>query len=133
MVKSRPRGRDSESGKIKLGGLLTLVILVGIIYYGIDYIEVRLKAYQMQDEVTEQATFGSVVDDNTIRRRLVERATQLDIPLGPRQWSISRIQTPQGRRITIAAAYTDSVIIRLPGNNKVIYFKFTPTASASVR
>ena len=133
MVKPRPRGRDSESGKIKLGGLITLLIVVAVIYYGIDYIQVRLKAYQMQDEVTEQATFGSVVDDNTIRRRLVERATQLDIPLGARQWSISRVQTPQGRRITISAAYTDSVIIKLPGNNKIIYFKFTPTATAIVR
>jgi len=133
VVKPRPRGRRDESGKIKLGGLLTLVILVGVVYYGIDYIQVRLKAYQMQDEVTEQATFGSVVDDNTIRRRLVERATQLDIPLGPRQWSISRIQTPQGRRITVAGAYTDSVVIRLPGNNKTFYFQFTPSASAIVR
>lgn len=133
MVKPRPRGRDSESGKIKLGGIITLLVLVAVIYYGIDYIQVRLKAYQMQDEVTEQATFGSVVDDNTIRRRLVERAIQLDIPIGPRQWSISRMQTPQGRRITISAEYTDSVIIKLPGNNKIIYFKFSPTASAIVR
>jgi hypothetical protein len=130
---SRPRGRDSESGKIKLGGLLFLVILVAAVYYGIDYIQVRLKAYQMQDEVTEQATFGSVVDDNTIRRRLVEKATQLDIPLGPRQWSIQRTQTPQGRRISIAGAYTDSVVIKLPGNNKVFYFQFTPSAQASIR
>ena len=133
MVKPRPRGRDSESGKIKVGGLLTLLIVVAVIYYGIGYIEVRIKAYQMQDEVTEQTTFGSVVDDNTIRRRLVERAIQLDIPIGPRQWSIQRIQTPQGRRITVTGSYTDSVVIRLPGNNKVIYFKFTPSATASVR
>jgi hypothetical protein len=130
---SRPRGGDSESGKIKIGGLITLIVIVLIVYYGIDYIEVRLKAYQMQDEVTEQATFGSVVDDNTIRRRLVERATQLDIPLGPRDWLINRVQTPQGRRITVHGEYTDSVIIRLPGNNKVVYFKFTPEASAIVR
>ena len=133
MVKPRPRGRDSESGKIKLGGLLTLLVVVAVTYYGIDYIQVRLKAYQMQDEVTEQATFGSVVDDNTIRRRLVERATQLDIPLGPRQWSIQRVQTPPGRRITVSGAYTASGVIRLPGNNKVFYFHFTPSATASVR
>jgi len=133
VVMSRPRGGDSESGKIKLGGLITVVIIVLVVYYGIDYIEVRLKAYQMQDEVTEQATFGSVVDDNTIRRRLVERATQLDIPLGPRDWDIKRVQTPQGRRITVHGEYTDSVIIRLPGNNKIVYFKFTPEASAIVR
>ncbi len=133
MVKPRPRGRDSESGKIKLGGLITLLIVVALVYYGIDYIQVRLKAYQMQDEVTEQATFGSVVDDNTIRRRLVERATQLDIPLGPRQWGIQRVQTPQGRRITITGVYTDSVVIKLPGNDKIFYFKFTPSATAIVR
>jgi hypothetical protein len=133
VVKPRPRGRDSESGKIKVGGLITLLIVVAVIYYGIGYIEVRLKAYQMQDEVTEQATFGSVVDDNTIRRRLVERAIQLDVPIGPRQWSIQRVQMPQGRRLTISGSYTDSVVIRLPGNNKVIYFKFTPSATASVR
>lgn len=124
------RRRDAESGKVKLGCMVMLLLGVAAVYYGIDYIEVRLKAYQMQDQVTEQATFGSVVDDNTIRRRLVETATRLDIPLGPRQWEIRRMQMPDGRRIIIRGEYTDSIVFK--PFRKTVYFRFTPSDTVNI-
>src|SRR5262245_1328942 len=106
------RRKGSQSGKVKLGCLVMLVLGVVAVYYGIDYLEIRIKAYQMQDQVTEQATFGSIVDDNTIRRRLVETATRLDIPIGSRQWEIRRVQMGDGRRMIIRGEYTDSLILK---------------------
>lgn len=127
MVKSRGLG---ESGKVKLGCMVMLLLGVAAVYYGIDYLEVRLRAYQMQDEVTEQATFASVIDDNTIRRRLVETATKLDIPIGPRQWEIRRVLLGDGRRVIIRGEYTDSMVLK--PFKKTIYFKFIPTDTVNI-
>ncbi len=121
--------RDREAGKVKLGCLLTTVVFIAAVYYGIDYVGVRLKAYRMQDEVNEQASFASVIDDVTIRNRLVEQADKLGIPLGPRQWEIRRSRNPEGRRIIINGVYDDSVVIDLPGVRKVFRFTFTPSAN----
>lgn len=127
MVNAR---RDAESGKIKLGCLFSLLLLVGVLYYGIDYVGIRIKAYQMQDQVTEQASFASVIDDVTIRSRLVQTADKLGIPLGPRQWEIrrTRVNIGGGRRIVIRGQYTDSMVVAIPGFRKVFKFTFTPSA-----
>lgn len=124
------RSRDAESGKIKIGCLVFLVLGIAAVYYGIDYLQVRIKAYQMQDQVTEQATFASVVDDNTIRRRLTETATRLDIPITGRQWELRRVQMPDGRRMIIRGEYTDSLVLK--PFKKTIYFKFIPTDTVRI-
>lgn len=122
--------RDAEAGRVKAGCLLSLLLLVAVLYYGIDFIGIRIKAYRMQDEVTEQASFASVIDDVTIRNRLVETADQLGIPLGPRQWEIrrTRVNVGGGRRIVIRGQYTDSLVVAVPGIRKVFKFTFTPSA-----
>lgn len=122
--------RSDESGRIKIGCLLSLVLFIALIYLTIDYAGVRIKAYQMQDAVSEQASFASVIDDVTIRNRLVSTADRLGIPLGPRQWTIRRQRIPSGsgRQISITATYTDSMVIAIPGFRKVLKFTFTPSA-----
>ena len=126
----RSRRKGAESGKVKMGCMVMLVLGIAVVYYGIDYLQIRIKAYQMQDAVTEQASFGSIVDDNTIRRRLVETATRLDIPITSRQWEIRRVQMGDGRHIIIKGDYTDSLILK--PFKKVIYFHFTPTDTVNV-
>lgn len=119
--------RAGEAGKIRFGCLLSLVVVVAIVYYGIDFLRVRMRFYQMQDDVKTKASFAAVMDDNTIRRQLVAKADTLGLPLGPRQWSIRRDMGH--REISIKAQYDDSVVVDLPGVHKVFYFKFTPQAN----
>ncbi|HEY2807001.1 MAG TPA: hypothetical protein VGI92_14170 [Gemmatimonadales bacterium] len=118
--------RAGESGKGKLGCIFTLVIIVAVFYYGIDFLRVRFRYYQIQDEVKTQASFAPALDDITIRRRLVAKADSLGLPLGDQDWTIRRTGGP--RSISISAAYTDSVVISFPGIRKVFYFNFTPSA-----
>jgi hypothetical protein len=121
-----PRGSD-EAGKAKLGCLFTVAIVVAVIYYGIDFLHVRFRYYQILDTVKTQATFAPALDDITIRRRLVARSDSLGLNLGDGDWTIRRTFTP--REIYIAATYQDSVVLEFPGLRKVIYFTFTPTAT----
>ncbi len=120
--------RHSESGKARLGCLIFLLIVVGALYFGIKFFEVKYRFYQMQDEVSNDATFAPTLDDAVIRRRLVAKADTLGLPLGPRMWTIRRTASP--REIFIYTAYEDSVVIAIPGWTKVFHFHFEPQARA---
>jgi hypothetical protein len=123
------QARSGESGKIRLGCLVTLLLIATAIYFGVDYLRIQIRYAKMSDEVKEKVAFAAVMDDNTIRRQLVASADSLGIPLGPRDWSIARTYDP--RYITILAQYRDSFIIDAPGIHKVFRFKFTPRASSA--
>ncbi|HWO89382.1 MAG TPA: hypothetical protein VNL98_09570 [Gemmatimonadales bacterium] len=120
MVNSRSR----EAGKLRLGCLFSLFLVASAIYVGFGVFQVRLRYYQIQDEVKTQAGFASVIDNETIRRRLVARSDSLGLPLGPRQWTIRRTFNP--RQITIQAEYEDSVVIEFAVIRKVLRFTFRP-------
>ena len=126
MVKSRGWS-GSESGKVKLGCLFTLLCIAAAFYFGIDFLHVRFRFYQIQDAVQTQANFAPALDDITIRNRLVARSDSLGIPLGPRDWTIKRTYSP--RQIDIHATYYDSVVIEFPGFRKVWYFTMNPHAT----
>ncbi len=118
----------NEHGKVKIGCLVSALVFIAGAYFGIAFFRVRFRFYQIQDYVTEQANFASAIDDNTIRQRLVERADQLDLPLGPRAWTIrrSRDRSQNRRFITISAQYVDSVVVKVGGLRKVWRFTFKP-------
>lgn len=124
----RDRNWSPEAGKTHLGCLVTLLVLVFVVYYGIKFFEVRYRYYQMQDEVRNDATFAPTLSDEVIRRRLVARADTLGLPLGARAWTIRRTREP--REIFIYGAYDDSVVLDLPGIRKVFRFRFEPQARA---
>jgi hypothetical protein len=119
--------RAGEAGKAKLGCLLTLLIVVALVYYGIDFGRVQFRYYQIQDQVKQKAAYASVIDDATIRRQLAATADSLGLPLGTRDFVIRRLYSP--KQITISATYVDSVVIELPGVHKVFFFTFKPQAS----
>jgi hypothetical protein len=124
------RRGDRESGKIRLGCLFSLLIVVAALYFGFQFLEVRFRFYRMQDTVNEQASFAPVLDDATIRARLAARADSLGIPLGaPRAWEVRRVREGTTRMIVIRGEYRDSVVLDLPGVRKVWRFTFTPSAS----
>jgi hypothetical protein len=122
-----PRVQDREAGKVKWGCLFTLVVLAAGIYYGYDFLQVRLRYYNILDTVKTQANFASALDDNLIKRRLVARSDSLGLPLGTREWTVRRTFNP--RQIFISATYRDSVVLEFPGIRKVYYFTFTPSAT----
>jgi hypothetical protein len=126
VVMSR-RVLGGEAGKVKLGCLFTLLVVAAAFYFGIDFLHVRLRFYQIQDAVQTQANFAPALDDITIRNRLVARSDSLGIPLGPLDWTIKRTYSP--RQIDIHATYYDSVVIEVPGFRKVFYFAFNPHAT----
>jgi len=120
-----------EAGKVKLGCLIVLALLVGLVYVGKGVGSVYWKSYQMQDEVKSQASFAPALTDKVIIERLAAMADTLGIALGPQDWYVKRTTRPP-KEITISAAYDDSVVFSFLKWRKVLRFHFTPHAKADL-
>ena len=121
----------NEAGKGKLGCLIVVILLVGIVYVGKSVGTVYWRYYQMQDEVKSQATFAPGLTDKVILERLVAQADTLGLPLGADSWYIKRT-TRAPKEIEISAAYDDSVVFQAFSWRRVLHFHFTPHARADL-
>lgn len=114
----------NNRGTSSRGCLFSLLILVVVLYYGINIGEVWYKFYQMQDEMRSQARLAPGISDGVIRRRLRTKADDLGLPPEAREIRIQR--AGDSRRIVIEAEYSESV--DLPFFNHT--FILTPRAEA---
>jgi len=120
--------RRGEAGKAHLGCLFILFLVVAAGYVGRDVPAVFWRYYQMEDEVKSQASFAPGLTDDAIRERLVAMADTLGVPLGPKQWSITRTHG----EIAISGSYEDSVVVDAVAWHHVFHFHFEPSARTAL-
>ncbi len=89
-----------RSGRSKLGCLVMLALFAGGVYYGVEVGGVYLRYWRMVDTMRVQARLGPSLTDDVIRRRLVERARQLNLPQEAQQVRIRRTGRPHEIVIT---------------------------------
>ena len=101
---SSPRGTRGGS---TLGCLVSLLVFVAVLYYGINVGEVFLRYYQLLDEMKSNARLAPNLPDDVIQRRLQAKVEDV---FGNDQHMKFRI-TRGGptRTITIQTQYRDSV------------------------
>ena len=116
---TRSAGRRGAS---TTGCLVSLLLFVGLLYYGINVGEVWFRYYQFVDEMKTQARLAPALDDMTIRRRLQAKAQSLGLPERAQQIYIARHQSP--REIRIEAVYSETIDLPLLHHT----FQFTPRA-----
>jgi hypothetical protein len=107
----------------RLGCLFSLLIIVVAVYYGVNIGGVYLRYYQLVDEMRTQAKVAPSIDDATIRRRLLRKIDDLDLPADARQVTIRRTNRP--REIQIATTYRDT--LELP------FYKYVITLTPEAR
>jgi len=71
----------NESGVSKLKVLIVLVVLGAVIHVGVKYLSMKLDYERMKDTMNIKAGAAQVLKDEEIRRELVARAKELDLPL----------------------------------------------------
>ncbi len=96
-------------GASTLGCLLSLLIFIAALYYGVHIGEVYLRYYRLLDAMRFQASLGPSTADDLINRRLQATADSL-LGFAP-DFRIERKGKP--RRITIQTEYRDSVDLPL--------------------
>lgn len=118
-----PTWRDRR-GTSTRGCLLTILFLAVGAYYGINIGEVYYRYFQLQEEMRSQVRLAPSLSDGVIRRRLVAKAEDLELPDEAKRFKIQR--SARSRRITVETEYQESV--DLPFFNHT--FTLTPRAEA---
>ncbi|UCF41843.1 MAG: hypothetical protein JSW43_05835 [Gemmatimonadota bacterium] len=109
MVADRRAPWRNTRGATRLGCLFTLLLFVTGLYYGVNIGGVYLRYYRLMDEMRTQARVAPSIDDDTIRRRLLRKIEQLDLPPEARAVTVQRTQRP--REIQIATTYRDTLVL----------------------
>ena len=119
MVSSSRRGASSS------GCLVSLLLFVAALYYGVNIGEVYFRYYRLLDEMQTEARLAPGLDDGTIRRRIQTAVEEIGLPdsAGGRQLLIRRTASP--REIVIETRYSEPV--SLPFFNHS--FSFHPRAT----
>ena len=101
--------RLARTGKVRLGCLLTLVVLGAVSYYGWGAARIALNFYEYQDAMEQEARFAARTANETIIAGLRAKADSLALPEAAQKVQIHR----QGNKVWIWAKYIE--LIELPG------------------
>lgn len=108
MVTARSRRRGAST----TGCLLSLLVLVAVLYYGVNIGELYFRYYRLVDEMETQARVAAALDNGTIQRRIVAAIADIGLPEdATSNLEITRSASP--RQITIESAYSESVHLPL--------------------
>jgi hypothetical protein len=116
---------SSRRGASSSGCLLSLLLFVAALYYGVNIGEVYFRYYRLLDEMQTEAHLSAGLDDGTIRRRIQTAIDEIGLPdsAGGRPLQIRRTASP--REIVIETRYSERV--SLPFFNHS--FSFHPRTS----
>ena len=115
----------SRRGASSSGCLLSLLIFVAALYYGVNIGEVYFRYYRLLDEIQSEARLSAGLDDNTIRHRIQAAVDEIGLPesAGDENLRIERTISP--REIVIQTQYSESVSLPLFNHT----FTFHPRAT----
>ena len=114
----------SRRGASSSGCLLSLLVFVAALYYGVNIGEVYFRYYRLLDEMQTETRIASGLDDGTIRRRIQAAIEEIGLP-GAAGSNLVIRRTAFPREIVIETRYSESV--SLPFFNHS--FNFHPRAS----
>ena len=109
---TRPKGRSSSRGASSTGCLISLLIFVAVLYYGVHIGEVYFRYFRLVDEMDTQARLAGALDDGTIRRRIQAAVQDIGIPdAASTNLLVRRLSMP--RQIVIETQYGETVTLPL--------------------
>jgi hypothetical protein len=114
------KGSRAARGDGKLGCIIWLAIagLIGYCLYQI--VPVKVSTSQFEDFMKEEASFGSIKAVPQLQKEILEKAKELDLPVGRDNLSITRTST----YITVEAHY--EVTLEFFGGAYRYVWKFDP-------
>ena len=104
--------RQPRRGASTTGCLLSLLVLVAVLYYGVNIGELYFRYYRLVDEMGSQARVAAALDNGTIERRIDAAIQDIGLPDdAASNLQITRSASP--REITIESQYSESVHLPL--------------------
>ena len=109
-------GARSKRGASSLGCLFGIMVIVALLYYGLDIGRTYWKYYHLKDEMETSARFASTQGDDVILKHLIGVAQDLVLPAEAQRFVIVRSQHPAS--VTIRTRYTVTIV--LPFKHKLV-------------
>ena len=100
----------NRSGKIKVGTLIWLVVLVAAVYYAFEFGSVYWRQYKLKGVVAQQLAYASQLTDDAIRERLLAEIAWLGLPREGLTFSFRRIPQPQALEVSISYVETVNLV-----------------------
>ena len=97
----------SRRGASTVGCLTSVLVLVAIVYYGINLGEVWWRYWTLKDRMNTAARFAASQTVDQINRELQDEVTELGLPAEARKFVIKKTDAPPS--ITISTRYRERV------------------------
>jgi len=110
------RRNKRQGGEGRVGCLFWLVVLAIVVMVGFKMVPVKYSSAQFFDFMYEQAKYAQKTTPDDMKKTLLRRARQLELPLDPKRLTVKK----QGGRILISASY--EVPVKFPGYTYVWEF-----------
>ncbi len=105
-----------ERGEGRIGCLFWGVVLAIVVLVGFKMVPIKYASAQFFDFMYEQAQYAQKTSPENMKKELMKKARQLEIPLDPKKLTVKK----RGGRIQIEAEYT--VPVEFPGYTYVWEF-----------
>jgi hypothetical protein len=90
----------TEKGMMSLKALFVLLLLFVVVHVSIKLVPMYVDAERMKDEMAVKAGLAQNLKDEEILRDLVKKAKELDLPLGPEDFTLQREDENQRMKIS---------------------------------
>ena len=112
------RNRLGQLGEGQIGCVISLLILLAVGYVCFKMIPVKVKAAELRAEAHQEAKSAGLRDNKKIRKNIMLKAKDLDLPLRDEDLIITR----GGNVIRVNGKYT--VVVEFPGYTHNWDFQF---------
>lgn len=99
-----------ESGEGRIGCIFWLLVVAAIGLFLYKWIPMRLNTAEFHDYMSDQAKFSASASTETLKKRLVDKAAELDLPVEKEDCTVEK----GGDRIKMQCSY-DVTLQFMPG------------------
>jgi hypothetical protein len=100
----------NRSGKIKVGTLIGLVVLVAAVYYALEFRGLYWRQYKLEEVVEQQLAYAGQLSDDAIRESLLAEIAGLGLPGEVLSFHFRRIPQPQALEVSISYVETVNLL-----------------------
>ena len=100
----------NRSGKIKVGTLIWLVVLVAAVYVAFEFRSVYWRQYKVKEVVEQQLAYAGQLTDDAIRENLLDEIAALGVPREGFIFYFRRITQPQALEVSISYVETVNLV-----------------------
>lgn len=94
--------RLAQAGESRVGCFLWLLLLLLFVMIAWKVVPIRIKSSELSSYMEEQAKFAYRAPPETLKKRIIAKARELELPVDPKKVVVER----RGPRIVLKCSYT---------------------------